>query len=278
MAWIESHQTLKNHPKTKKLARKLSVSIPTAIGHLHCLWWWALDYADDGDLSKYDNEDIADAAMLDVEYADDFVNAMIESGFIDEANNGYILHDWYDYAGKLIERRKANIERARKWREERAKRTQNDESTDTNESRMHNEQIRTHNESATYNATVPNRTIPNHTIPNLKKEEQEILAVLQSVKNYPYDEPTDLECIRKLAADYPEVDLLQEIKHWATWVIDKPLKKKGESRPRSQIRNWVRKAKEFQQRDRNKNTRRPKDRRSQSFEDYMQEAMDYAPE
>src|SRR5687767_5633894 len=53
MAWIESHQEIARHPKTRKLARLLGGSVPTAIGHLHLLWWWAVDYAEDGWLGKY---------------------------------------------------------------------------------------------------------------------------------------------------------------------------------------------------------------------------------
>ena len=32
MAWIELHQALVAHPKTKRLARRLGVNLPTAIG------------------------------------------------------------------------------------------------------------------------------------------------------------------------------------------------------------------------------------------------------
>lgn len=49
MAWIESHQEIWRHPKTKKLARLLGVSVPTAVGHLHGIWYWALDFAQDAD-------------------------------------------------------------------------------------------------------------------------------------------------------------------------------------------------------------------------------------
>lgn len=261
MAWIESHQTLRQHPKTKKLSRKLGVSIPAAIGHLHCLWWWALDYADDGDLSRYDKEDIADAAMWEVEHADIFVSAMISAGLIDETDTGYVLHDWSDYAGKLIERREANRERTRKWREKRTEKSPKRHVTHTKQSRDR--------------ATEPDPTKPDRTTPDITEQEQKILSVLQNVKNYPYDEPTDIECIRSLATDYPDIDLLQELKHWATWVLDKPLVK-GKSKPRSQIRNWIRKARGFQ--DRDQEGQKPKNRRDQSFEDYMKEAMTYAPE
>ena len=49
--WIKSYQDLGRHPKTSRLARTLGISRPAAIGHWHLLWWWALDYAKDGDLA-----------------------------------------------------------------------------------------------------------------------------------------------------------------------------------------------------------------------------------
>ena len=106
MAWIESHQELKDHPKTRKLARQLGITVPAAIGHLHCLWWWALEYAQDGDLSEYDAEEIGYAGMWEGD-ADQFISALCQSGFLDEAGNpgDYGLHDWTDYAGRLIDLR-----------------------------------------------------------------------------------------------------------------------------------------------------------------------------
>ena len=63
MAWIESHQELARHPKTRKLARRLGVNLPTAIGHLHMFWWWAMDYSKSGDITSFDAIDIADAVV-----------------------------------------------------------------------------------------------------------------------------------------------------------------------------------------------------------------------
>jgi hypothetical protein len=65
MAWIESHQSLGRHPKTKAAARALDISRVQLVGHLHYLWWWALDFAEDGDLSGIDPDDIAEEAMWD---------------------------------------------------------------------------------------------------------------------------------------------------------------------------------------------------------------------
>ena len=110
MAWIESNQELGRHPKMKKLARLLSISWPEAVGYLHYLWWWALDFAQDGDLSKYDANDISDAVLWKRD-PEELYNALIEAGFIDKMEDGsLVIHDWYDYAGKLIEQRQAQAE------------------------------------------------------------------------------------------------------------------------------------------------------------------------
>lgn len=113
MAWIESHQELAQHPKTKRLARALGVSVPTAIGHLHLFWWWALSYALDGDISEIDDEDVADAAMWEDE-PEAFVEALRRAGFVDDAGQ---IHDWDEYSGKWQERRNANAARVRAHRE-----------------------------------------------------------------------------------------------------------------------------------------------------------------
>lgn len=115
MAWIESHQAIKDHPKTRKLARLLEVSVPTAIGHLHCLWWWALDYAPDGNLESLEGVDIATGALWEGD-PDLFIASMSTAGFIDYLEDSPVIHDWMEYAGKLIDRRKANSERKRQAR------------------------------------------------------------------------------------------------------------------------------------------------------------------
>lgn len=82
MAWIEAHQGLARHPKTRRLARLLNLPLPTVIGHLFLLWWWALDYAQDGNLGKFCADDISDA----VDYKGDsseLVSALTTAGFID---------------------------------------------------------------------------------------------------------------------------------------------------------------------------------------------------
>ncbi len=110
MAWIESHQSLRDHRKTKALRRVLKIKTPQAIGHLHLLWWWCLDNAPDGNLSDIPSEDLADAAMW-TGNPENFVNALIDAGFIDQETRQ--LHDWFDYAGKLLSKNETRKEQNR---------------------------------------------------------------------------------------------------------------------------------------------------------------------
>lgn len=118
VAWLQSEQSLLGHPKTKRAAKALGISIPTMIGHLHCLWYWALDYAKDGVLEGYELWEIAEAALWEGD-PDTFVAALRDCGrdddpgFLEVDEVGLCIHDWYDYAGKLIEKRVADAERKR---------------------------------------------------------------------------------------------------------------------------------------------------------------------
>jgi hypothetical protein len=113
MPWIESHQELRQHWKVQGLALALGVSRATAIGHLHLLWWWAIDYAPNGNLSRFPASIIAQAA----EWTGDpglFADALRANELQDEDG---MIHDWWSYAGKLIEKRRLDRERKAKVRE-----------------------------------------------------------------------------------------------------------------------------------------------------------------
>jgi len=116
MAWIESHEELPTHPKTRKAARKLGVGAPQVIGHLHVLWYWCLTHRPDGRLDGMDSDDVADAAGWPDE-GETFVKAMVMSGWLDDDNGTLAVHDWWDGAGKTIRRRKFATERQRRARD-----------------------------------------------------------------------------------------------------------------------------------------------------------------
>ena len=49
--WIKSDERLANHPKVDLLAATLDIHPAQALGHLHYVWYFGLNYADDGDLT-----------------------------------------------------------------------------------------------------------------------------------------------------------------------------------------------------------------------------------
>ena len=111
MAWIESHQSLLTHRKTLRAAALLRIRPVLLIGHLHVLWWWALDnLPNDGDLGDLTDGEIASAALW-TKSATTFLGALTAAGFIDANPDTRSLHDWYDYAGKLNNRRAQAKER-----------------------------------------------------------------------------------------------------------------------------------------------------------------------
>lgn len=96
------------------LATRLGISVPQAIGHIHLLWWWALDYCKDGYLTRY-REYIPMAAQWEGE-GEEFTKALIEFGWVDEIDDELIIHDWMEWTGKLETVREADRERKRKAR------------------------------------------------------------------------------------------------------------------------------------------------------------------
>lgn len=174
MAWIESHQEVGRHPKTKKLARLLGVSLPAAVGYLHYLWWWALDFAQDGTLEKFDGYDLADAMQWDGD-PDELVKALISSGYIDSTEDGLVIHDWGEYAGKLLERRAKDRARKRAASEiaEPAQKFRRN-SNGIDEERA---EIRKDSFVTVPNSTLPNQTVPNSTLQNSTNTHSEALTL-----------------------------------------------------------------------------------------------------
>lgn len=161
MAWIEVHQTLPTHRKTMEAAAILDVIPAQMVGHLICLWLWALDNAQDGVMytSRHAlrNKMVANVSQWGND-PDTFVEALVEAGFLNERDDALEINDWFDYAGKLMETRKANRERQRRYRE--AKKSQEK----GEESNAHVTRDTTVTKGERHASTVPYRTQPNHTI------------------------------------------------------------------------------------------------------------------
>lgn len=105
MAWIEVHQGLREHRKTYACAEKLKISRVVMVGTLVSLWLWALDNAQDGSLYGISNLTIARVCDWPEKKAADLINALVECGWLDKDGDIMRIHDWMEYAGRLMDRR-----------------------------------------------------------------------------------------------------------------------------------------------------------------------------
>jgi hypothetical protein len=113
MAWIESHTSLARHPKLFRLCRVLEISVPAAIGHLHLLWHWAIEYAESGDLSVLSEEEIAAICLWDGSPRQ-LVESLVTVGFLDRDGEVIRIHNWDKYAGRLLaDRERKRLARAK---------------------------------------------------------------------------------------------------------------------------------------------------------------------
>ncbi len=112
MAWLMVDQSLPTHRKTMAAADRLDISPVEMVGHLVTFWLWALDNAPDGCLAGVTDRSVARAGAWEGD-ASAFAAALRHAGFLDMEGDLLIIHDWWDYAGKLMERRRANAERMR---------------------------------------------------------------------------------------------------------------------------------------------------------------------
>lgn len=114
MAWIEVHQELREHKKLYACAELLRISRVEMLGTIISLWLWALDNVPDGFLAGISNRTIARVCDWPEKRADALVNALTATGWLDNSGDALIIHDWTEYVGKLMERRRKDRERKKK--------------------------------------------------------------------------------------------------------------------------------------------------------------------
>lgn len=102
MAWIEFHGSkIKRLPKFKSFRRALQWSPNEALGFLGSFWSEVIELREDGDISKWSHEDIAEAGntALDPERVWD---ALVFNEWIDARGGKVLVHDWLDTAGSFL--------------------------------------------------------------------------------------------------------------------------------------------------------------------------------
>ncbi len=170
MAWIELHDNLREHRKVYVMCEELNINKAHVIGLLCLLWSWCNVYAQDGVLTGLPHKAIAVACDWS-KNPEQLIRALIKSGWIDESPEGQLcVHDWEDYAGRLIDKRASNASR---MRDARARRSQEKENA-----RAANVQRTLRERSENVQRTLRERSphvqgLPNLTEPNLEEEEEE---------------------------------------------------------------------------------------------------------
>lgn len=100
MAGVKIEQGTLTHRKTLRLKGLLGIGVAQAVGHLTMLWVWAASSTKDGSLAGMTPTEIAEVSGWAGEPAD-FLAAMIDAGYIDEAPGGFRLHDWAENTGQI---------------------------------------------------------------------------------------------------------------------------------------------------------------------------------
>ncbi len=68
------------------------------------------------------------------------------------------------------------------------------------------------------------------------------LEALACVTDYPFSAAHDRPLITELMRDFPEIDLIDQIKAWHWYRVDNPSRLKN---PRGALRRWMLRAREF---------------------------------
>ncbi len=100
-----------SHPKFRALMRSLSLPQYVVVGLLESVWTLAAQFADDGDLSRFDAHAIADYAGFDGN-AEALLTALVECRWLDRCDNRLLIHDWDDHCPDYIYDREGNASNA----------------------------------------------------------------------------------------------------------------------------------------------------------------------
>lgn len=102
------------HPKFRRLQKLLKLPSYAAAGLLEMLWMLASQYADDGDLSRFTPQEIADYCDYESD-ADSLVDALVTCKWLDRDADSLRIHDWIDHRPNyLLDRDRKRAERVAK--------------------------------------------------------------------------------------------------------------------------------------------------------------------
>jgi len=91
-----------DHPKTKRLGRQLDMPAWAALGLLEAVWHWVGRYRPTGFLTGDDLADIADTIRYESGGA--LASDLVSTGWLDEVEGGWYIHDWHDHADDTVKK------------------------------------------------------------------------------------------------------------------------------------------------------------------------------
>lgn len=83
-----------DHPKNFHLAQELGCATWASLGLLEAFWHWVSRYHPQGFVTDQEMR----AAAYAIRFDGDLVAPLLATGFLDEAEGGYAVHDWADHA------------------------------------------------------------------------------------------------------------------------------------------------------------------------------------
>ncbi len=94
------------HPKMKRLARRLEIPLTQAIGIMEVLWHFARDFAPQGDIGRFSDEDLAEAVGWEPGRASGLILALLEERWLDPSERYRLLvHDWSEHAEDYVRKK-----------------------------------------------------------------------------------------------------------------------------------------------------------------------------
>ncbi len=100
MAWISVHEQVTGG-KLRELSKEIGCSQNEALGILVRFWLWGINNANkEGQIIGADKEDIEEVLAVGKSKdlaADDIIEAMISTGWLDKVENHFFIHDWEEW-------------------------------------------------------------------------------------------------------------------------------------------------------------------------------------
>lgn len=108
--WIKSYLGTGRGPQTSDFCRITGLDIPTAVGSLHMLWWWIVEFVPDGNITGIHPATIAQQMHFRGD-PDVLIDALFQSGFIEETETGRAIASWKEIGGQILQNRSKDAAR-----------------------------------------------------------------------------------------------------------------------------------------------------------------------